>query len=735
MPSPRLCLLAFAGALATLSPAQIPGVTREQMWRAPTEEEWKRPVLITFQRTWDDALAVSKETGKPILICVNMDGEIASEHYAGVRYREPDIASIYEPYVCVIASVYRHNPRDHEENGDRIICPRFGSVTCGEHISIEPLLYERYFEGERVAPRHIGVELDKKEMYDVYYAFDTDSVFAAIAKGVEGRPAVRPVERGDRDIYERVKSADIADREAVEGAYRDGDQATRRGLLVAALQAPPGTAPHGLIRMAVFGLDLELARLARQALANATSPRAVDLINEALRAPMPAEEREALIAALTRLGEQSERARTLAVVHRGLGTRSDQVDVEEWSRAIRGGATYAAPTDWTALESRVEKKIAASGDKPADPAVQLELAESSLALAGDPKTNEILGADSRTASKYTRLMFQDAERAALRAESLGASGWRLHATIGLASYYLGNVEEAYRRAELAMPDIPAGATDWSAISTIALFAQARQQAVLDAVKEKKEWPGAWLTDVNAAYSVLASHPLGTDRHFAAHYDFLNMLGAAGRAAEVLMAGLKRFPESWALHDCLRSRILRDKGVAGLEPAYEKMLLQPGASPNLSWFAGYTSIVVGEYCRRRGQNADGRAAYTRAVAHYEASVAANPKNAESADHYIALALAGRARLAAVSGDYQIALDDLIASFDRRPQSVATLDGLNLSGAATAKMLRARLKRHNLPDLAARLDAAMSKLDPALFDLPAFERGGPRRPQTRQRRRGR
>ncbi len=76
-------------------------VGREQMWPAPTAEDWAKPVLITFQRTWDDAVAVSKETGKPILICINMDGEIASEHYAGVRYRQPEIAELYEPYVCV----------------------------------------------------------------------------------------------------------------------------------------------------------------------------------------------------------------------------------------------------------------------------------------------------------------------------------------------------------------------------------------------------------------------------------------------------------------------------------------------------------------------------------------------------------------------------------------------------------------------------------------------------------
>ena len=164
-------LLAFLViAIPLFAQGGNPGDNRENMWPAPTAEDWKRPCLIKWQRTWKDALQVSSETGKPILICVNMDGEPASEHYAGIRYRQPEITALYEPYVCVIASVYRHNPRDYDDQGRRIPCPRFGTVTCGEHIAIEPLLYNKYFDGVRVAPRHIMIELDGQERYDVYYA-------------------------------------------------------------------------------------------------------------------------------------------------------------------------------------------------------------------------------------------------------------------------------------------------------------------------------------------------------------------------------------------------------------------------------------------------------------------------------------------------------------------------------------------------------------------------------------
>jgi len=318
-----------------LGQVPAPG-SREAMWPAPTAEDWKKPVLITWQRSFEDAVRLSKETRKPILVCVNMDGEIASEHYAGIRYRDPDIAKLYEPYVCVIASVYRHTPRDHDEEGNRIPCPRFGTVTCGEHIAIEPGLYDKYFEGTRVAPRHVMIELDGAETYDVYYALDTASVFARIEAGIAERTVQPLPDRGtDVPLLDRVASPDVRDREAVEDAYRQGDRAQRMALLGRALRAGDRVSVD-LLRLAVFGFDEELARMARTALAQASSPAAIDLILEALRVPMEADEHASLVAALERIGQTSDRARTLAVVHKGLARRSTAIDAEGWASELQG---------------------------------------------------------------------------------------------------------------------------------------------------------------------------------------------------------------------------------------------------------------------------------------------------------------------------------------------------------------------------------------------------------------
>jgi len=718
-----LCLIVISSPALAQDIANPPD-SREAMWPAPTAEDWKKPCLIKWQRSYEDALIVSRETGKPILVCVNMDGEIASEHYAGIRYRDPEIAKLYEPYVCVIASVYRHSPRDYDDQGRRILCPRFGSVTCGEHIGIEPGLFKKFFEGQRVAPRHVAVELDGEEMYDVFYAFDTDSVFKAIEEGVKDRASNdQPIVRGDRSIIERVASRDIDDRKAVEKAYIEGDRTMKQSLLEAALDLGKA-APVDLLRLPVFGFDLELSQLARRVLAKSESKGVVNLIDEALRVPMKSDERTDLIAALKRLGESTPRARMLAVVHEGLAGRSDVIDVESWSKALDQAGQAVDQVDRSVIEARLnnQDKIFESSDVVA----HLNLADAFLTVAFEQPEAQ---------KDYARCLLTDAHQTALNCEKLGSTDWRTSAVIGLSAYYLGNLDEAFARAESAVSRMPPGEIGWKSVAVLGMLAEARWKAIANAVRDKRDWDawsaafegaGHWLTDVHAAYSVLARHPLGTDSHVMAHYDFLKVLGATGQASQVLDEGMSRFPDSWGLHNRFRRRILREKGLEGLETVYEEMILKKTDSQkNLQWFAGYTSIVVAEFHRRAGNEEKALAAYGRAIAHYESEMKANPESRDSCDHYIAVAFGGRARIAYEKKDNEGALKEIVASFNRKPDAAATLDGLNISTVDTAKMLLSRFKSQKLDDMAKKLEDAMSELDPEMLRLPAYEGEGPRR----------
>ncbi|MEY4672915.1 MAG: hypothetical protein RL148_699 [Planctomycetota bacterium] len=713
--------------------APAPG-SREAMWYAPTAEDWAKPVLIKFQRTWEDAVAVSKETGRPILVCVNMDGEIASEHYAGVRYRQPEIAKLYEPYVSVIASVYRHNPRDHDEQGNRILCPRFGCVTCGEHIAMEPIVYEKFLDGRRIAPRHIMVELDGAEVYDVFYAFDTASVFKAIGDGITNRTTpIPPVLRGDVALVDKVKSRDVDDRRAVEEAFRTGDSKVRDELLAAAL-ANPQAAPTDLLRLAVFGLDADQGRKARLALADAQAPEAADLIGETLRAPLETAEREALLAALDRLAPQSARARSLAVVHRGVARRSEAVDVDGWAKALEGGASYAAAAEEVAASDKVDRKAKEASAKPDDPAAQAGLAEALLAQVSEYLSTGARPGFGRSGRQLERLMVEDARAAARKAESMGAKGWAVHGTLAITAFQLGNYDEAYKAAELAMQEQPADPQGWAAMQVVAIFAEARQEAIVKAVRAKQEWPGQWLTDVHAAYSVLLRHPQSKDVHVANHFDFLKFFGGFEQANRSLDAGLKRFPESWVLHERLRNRILEERGVNGLESVYAK-LLEEQPSNNMTWYAAYAALVGAEFHRRSGRMEQAVGSYDRALALYDRCTAENADSKANSDHYAALALAGKARLALEAGDLDRALELSLAGISRKPEATATLDGLNISPADTARMLRTKLREAQREEQLKQLQAVLDALDPELLELPAYEREGapPQRGQGRRQRR--
>jgi hypothetical protein len=690
-----------------------PGWTawRENTWRAPTAEDWKKPVLLKFQRSWDDAVAVAREEGRPILVCINMDGEIASEHYAGVRYRQPEIAALYEPYVCVVASVYRHNPRDYDDDGHRIPCPRFGSVTCGEHIAIEPVVFEKFCDGQRVAPRHIAVELDGKESYDVFYANDTQSVFQAIRDGIEKRPPLpaRAV-RGDRPVLERVGSREASDRAAVEAAYAKGDEASRRALLEAAAKYADAD-PLDVLRLAVFGLDPELSRTARQALAKVETPAATELVSEALRVPMPAEEKEALVAALRRLGGKSELARWLAVVHQGLASSSGAVDVARWGSAPAAGGDGVPRAEGGGVYGAVESREAAARERPKDPEAQLALAEAALVVSLEPREN--LSDDPKVARLVSRAMLAAARSGAAEAERLGAKGWRLDAVAALAAYYSGEKADAYARAAVAAKELPPGDGTWTSMALLSVFAEGRWQAMRKAVKDKTDFPPEWLADVNSAYAVLLAHPLGTTGQVLWHQDMLDWLGAGTQATRVLERGLERFPDAPEIHARLREYVLRRKGPAALEATYDALAASGKATPGLPYYAGLASAAAGDSLRRLRRGDAALEAYGRALARWERLAASDARWKPATSTAAATVHAARARVAFEAKDDEKAVEEMVAAFAASPSAAGTKDGLGVEPGDTARALLARLEGAKRDDLAKRLREAMSAVDPDLL----------------------
>jgi hypothetical protein len=731
-PSRLPLAVASAFACVTFATAQEgvpapPGLVPEQMWPAPTAADWQKPVQIRWQRTWQDAVRLSQATKKPLLVCVNMDGEIASEHYAGIRYRDAEIAKLYEPYVCVIASVYRHNARDYDEQGRRIPCPRFGCVTCGEHMAIEPVVYEKFLDGKRIAPRHIMVELDGSESYDVFFMWDTASVFKAISDGISNRKIqAPPVVKGDRSLQEKLASPDSEDREEVEGVFEKADAAQRRSLLEAAV-AQGEQAPIELLRQAAYGLDPDLAKKARSGMLGAKDPGTVDLIADTLRSQLDQTERKQLVEALGRFGESSTRARTLATAHRGMAQASTSIDTSRWQDAM-AGQSYAAAAAQLDVKAQATARDQALAARPADLQARLDVAESSLLQALQTVAGVGPGS-TRQAARARQLLLADAERQVEAAMAQGATGWRSGALRAVTAFHLGKTEQAYELAIAAAPQLPPEAPGQLAMELLALFAEARQEAIVAAVRNKKEWPPAWSTDVHAAYAVLGKHPLGRDSHVAHHYDFLHFFGTP-EADAVLDRGLQRFPDSARLHARLRSRLLERKDPAALETEYARRLEQPSAPATLPWFAGYASLVAAEAHRRKHDGPAALAAYQRGIDLF-VRYGKDTGNTDG-EHYVAMGHAGIARVKLLAADLPGSFAALQQAFAVAPMAGAAVDGLGSTAVQTAQMLRAKATEAKAEDLVKQVDAALQALPAEALIPPEYERNNPpgNRPQRRR-----
>ncbi|MCA9321265.1 MAG: hypothetical protein KDB53_11050, partial [Planctomycetes bacterium] len=456
---------------------------------------------------------------------------------------------------------------------------------------------------------------------------------------------------------------------------------------------------------------------------------AVELINEALRVPLADDEKEELVTALERIGKDSIQARTYASVQRGLSTRSETVDVEGWTKSMSGSQYPAAALDEATVAARLNR-LGEIYSKEDDLKGRLELAEAFLASADQKNASGDFGV-SRT---MIDALYDDARNAALEAEKLGGEGWRVNAVLAAANWRLGDLDEAYRRAEMAVGDLPGNPDGETAMIALGLFAEHRSRQVWKAVRAKQDWPSKWVTDVNAAYAILAKHPFGTADQVVAHCDFLKAFGAAGQADRALDAGLARFPDSPELHERLRGRIFRDGGVDAIEGVYAKMIARDDAHPSLPWFAGYASLVVAEFHRRNGESDAARDAYDRAIVHFEDAIAKNSETQATSDHFIHIAHAGMARVALEKKEWSASLAQIIAAFERNPASSNIPDGLNITAVETAKMLLGALKTNGMDDLAQTLETAMQQLDPALLELRPFERpvGPPRGRDGRPRR---
>lgn len=673
MPSPPLAGAVLSSLLAALVSAQ----SAPPAAAAPARH-------VQWQRSLADALAEQQRTGLPLLIAVNTQGEVFNDRFAGTVYRDPEFVDSTAGYVCVIASPDRHNELDYDADGNRIECPKFPGCTCSEHIQIEPLLYARWFDGNRVAPRHVGVDPDGKKHFDRFLDNSMALAIRAIAEHRGSRPDPEPVPVA---LTELVQRRGAAARRSLEDRFRSGDVATRVELLRAAAQSK--AEPFDLLRLGLRDRDEVVFGAAAATLAALATPaQAIDLEDALARTTDRAVEAK-LVARLAELGRNDPALARLA-------SHFDRQGQEQLPAPWRNAWQPAAfdGDDRDGIEAELDRCEARLKTAPDDQLARLQLATAQAGLGLWLAARSGRGAElwlddaARNAGKVV-----DASLASEAAAVVAVSAWHRGdaSTAGAAlARALGN------RNGNRQPDA------WLATQTLAAIALSAAQT---AYAKAESQPTASLRgELLRAQSVLDQLAARGSRDEATELLAMQLFEFAGRRADA-RTGLQRlveaFPGSATAHDRWRNRLLVDLGATAMRAAYARFVATAADAGTARWFAGYADLVAGEHWTKLARRDDALAAYGSAVDHFAASAAGNEEFAASAHHFAALALAGRAELRHTAGDSTGAVADLLRAAELAPDSLDSDDGLGRKPRAIAGRVARDLAAAGKTELGDRL----------------------------------
>ncbi len=651
----------------------------------PAKPQGEAP-RVEWQRSLADALAVQKATGLPLLIAVNMDGEVFNERFANDVYRDPQFVALTRGYVCVVASLDRspdrHSERDYDAFGNRVECSRFPGCTCSEHINIEPALFERWLKPTRNAPRHVGVGADGKVLFDRFLDQSMQTAIDAIRRH-RGQP-----QDGEppASVEALLARHDAAARRALEPRDRCGDAAGRRSVLAAAAAAK--NQPFDLLRMALREDDDVLFTLAAKALANvATKDATIDVEDALARCSDPAVtklllERHAAIGADDQATARISRHLAVAGTELPAGV--------PWSGPWRATAFDAG--DRAAVEAeldRCEARLRTSAD---DEETRLALAIAQQALG------DILVRDG---GRNAQFWFDDAVANArkIRGAPLQAE---VQAIIAYGSHMLGDGTAAARAIGQAMGETARQPDPWLAARALEMKLLATCNPILaDTQNAGTRDLSAAIGTVNGALNLLTARGGGREGPQLAAIALLELAGCRAAARARLAAAATSFPASPAVHDHWRARLMMDLGAAAMHRTYARYADAAVDQPTAQWFAGLAALVAAEQHMRDQRPAEATAAYGDSLDRFGKSAEANADFADSAHHYMVLALAGRAELLAAAGKAEAAVDDLLRAAKVREASLDESDGLQRKPRAIAGGVAQALRKEGKPELADRL----------------------------------
>ena len=214
----RLAALATSVFLsASLAVGQDAPPAPQQPPPAPPPAAPKAPVspakqaLAETQVEWvasfPEALRLSRESKKPILVAFNMDQEIANDQMVKDVYRDRKFVEKSRKFICVIASIGKHDEVATDAGGSE--CSRFGKIGCADHKDCEIRAREALLGGtDVIAPQHVVAASDGRVLARRAWQMTLDEMLGWMDRAL--RAANGPVEVAPADAKaERARIASI----------------------------------------------------------------------------------------------------------------------------------------------------------------------------------------------------------------------------------------------------------------------------------------------------------------------------------------------------------------------------------------------------------------------------------------------------------------------------------------------------------------------------------------------
>jgi len=671
-------MLAVLLSFALLSPrAQDPGSAPAPAASSPTRIEW--------QRSLADALAVQQATGLPLLVVVNMDGEVFNERFAKSTYKDPAFIASTKGWICVIASPDRHTDKDYDADGNRVECPRFGGCTCSEHIQIEPELFRRYFNGTRNAPRHVGVGKDGAIAFDRFLDQSMQTAIDAIAKG-GGDASKQPGPSTDLAVL--FGRRDALARRTLETMWQRGDAVARQKLMAAAADA--ANEPIDLLRAGLRDENADVAAKAALALAKRGGKDALIDLEDALARQPSGPVHDALVARVVELAKTDDAAKRLAA-HLVAPAVPSRI-AAPWSNA------WAAPGyddgDRAAVEKELDRCEAALKQRPDDDETRLALAVAQVALA------DVLARDGEKGPEF---WFADAIASArkVKAKDLQAEA---QGVVAYAAYMTGETQACGTALALAQSAVQSARQPSAPLAARFLDVAVAGTASRVFGETGNNAARAWRAEIDrvvAMLDLMSERKAVREGALLAGAGLLEYGGLRAQARARLADAVARFPGSAKAHERWRNRLLVDLGVPSMRKAYASFVDAATNKPEAEWFAGYAALVAGEVETREKRAPQALSAYGEAVERFGRSAAGNADFADSANGFAVLALAGRADLLAEGGRAEEAAADLLQAWSLRPESFDDQDGLQRKPRGVASRVAQTLEKAGKAELAAKL----------------------------------